>query len=40
MGDGINEKSRIDIGIFAKMCNKILITTQNNNLIIGMNASM
>jgi hypothetical protein len=39
-GDVVNEKLCINMGIFAEMCNKIHITKQNNNLIIGMNASM
>jgi hypothetical protein len=39
-GDVINEKLRVRMGIFNKISNKIHITTQNNNLSIGMNAYM
>jgi hypothetical protein len=39
-GDVVNEKLRVHMEIFAKLCNKIHITTQNKNLSIGMNASL
>jgi hypothetical protein len=39
-GDVVNEKLRVRMGIFTKISNKIHITTQNNNLSIGMNAYM
>jgi hypothetical protein len=39
-GDVANEKLRVHMGIFTKMCYEIHIATQNNNLSIGMNAFM
>jgi hypothetical protein len=39
-GDVVNEKLRVRMVIFTKISNKIHITTQNNNLSIGMNAYM
>jgi hypothetical protein len=38
--DVVNEKLRVRMGIFTKISNKIHLTTQNNNLGIGMNAYM
>jgi hypothetical protein len=39
-GDLINEKLRIYMAVFAKMCNKIHRPQQNNNIIIGKKLSM